>query len=136
MASHENDEDFKKSPTIDKIDITTQKSKTNEKKSSVSLIDENSKSNNTVKVDEATNLMLDITENINVQRKDTDDIQNGNKSDLKSINKNDKKEVQDMPSPSHIQNSSKENIKSEHNKDSSTKAESILKQKKRSLRLE
>jgi len=137
MASYENDEDFKESPTTDKIDTTTQKSKTNEKKSSVvSLINENSKSNNTAKVEETTNLTLDITvENISVQKKDTDDIQSEKKSDLKSINKNDKKEVQDIPSPSHIQKPSKENIKNE-DKDSSTKAESILKEKKRSLRLE
>ncbi|EZA57171.1 protein kinase C-binding protein 1 isoform X1 [Ooceraea biroi] len=130
MASHEDNKDSVKSSTADKIDTIAQ-SKTEEKSAVVSLIDENNKLNNAIK-EEPINL---TDENTSVQRDDANDVQSENKSDLKSqkIDKGVKKEAQDDASSLHTENSSEENVKNEQSKDSSTKAESILKRKQKSL---
>lgn len=147
MASHEGNEDAVKSSIADKVNTTVQ-SNMDEKKSSTASppVDRHDELNDTAADTKEKTLTLDTTNDCTSVEKNDSDIKSENK-DLKSlvIDKRDdivtgeKVETQNVFSLVDPQSTDEEKeikeIKIEDSKDSSTKGGSVLKRKRKTLRL-
>lgn len=151
MASHENCEGSVKSPATDKIDATENESqsKDDEKKSSVNQHDE--PNNDITDTEEKKNLTLDTSNDANVQEKDADNVKSESKHDPNSLvtvkkqlddSEQDKKqEAQNVAKKQETSNADfqktieEKDIKTEDDKESVAKIGSVLKRKRKSLRL-
>lgn len=148
MASHESNEDAVKSSIADKVNTTVQ-SNMDEKKSPIASppVDRHDELNDTAADTKEKTLTLDtINDCTSVEKIDSDNIKSENK-DLKPlvIDKRDdsetdkKQETQNVASLADPQSTDEEKeikeIKIEDSKDSSTKGGSVLKRKRKTLRL-
>lgn len=148
MASHESNEDAVKSSIADKVNTTVQ-SNMDEKKSPTASppVDRHDELNDTAADTKEKTLTLDTTNDCtSVEKNDSDNIKSENK-DLKPlvIDKRDdsetdkKQETQNVASLADPQSTDEEKeikeIKIEDSKDSSTKGGSVLKRKRKTLRL-
>lgn len=147
MASHESNEEAVKSSIADKVNTTVQSNMDEKKSPTASLpVDRHDEPNDTATDTKEKTLTLDTTNDCtSVEKNDSDNIKSENK-DLKPlvIDKRDdetdkKQETQNVASLADPQSTDEEKeikeIKIEDSKDSSTKGGSVLKRKRKTLRL-
>jgi len=146
MASHESNKDSVKSAITDKVN-TTMQSKTDEKKLSTtsSPVDRYDELSDIAADTKEKNLTSDTTDDCTSMEKNySNNVKSENKDDLKSLitDKQDddkttkKQEAQNVASLADPQNRDEEKeVKSKNNKDSLTKGGSVLKRKRKTLRL-
>lgn len=141
MASLENNEDSVKPPITDEVNIKTQ-SKMDEKKSSTVSLPVDDEPSDAAAKEKKNSTSAATNDCTSVQKNDSDNIKNEDKDDSQPLiidkkqddNKTDEKqEKQDLISPTDLQNTNEEKeVKSE---DSLTKGGSVLKRKRKTLRL-
>jgi len=145
MASHESNEDSAKSAITDKGNTTVQ-SKDEKKLSTISSpVGRHDELSDIAADTKEKNLTSDTTNDYtNMEKNDSNNVKKENKDDLKSLitDKQDddkttkKQETQNIASLADPQNRDEEKeVKSKDNKDSLTKGGSVLKRKRKTLRL-